>query len=819
VPKRANGKGINSMILLLVVLVGLWMLAYYRINLWAAISLLVIALVVSVGTVSGGFLSISLWLIFILAVVVLKLPVIRRRLISATVFKVMRKTIPPISQTEREALEAGSVWWDAELFSGNPDWNKLKNLPSPQLTDEECAFLDGPVEELCAMLDDWDVTHNRHDLSPDVWEFIKHNKFFSMIIPRKYGGLEFSVLAHSEVVMKVASRSITAGVTIMVPNSLGPGKLLLEYGTDEQKEYYMPRLASGQEVPCFALTGPEAGSDASSMPDQGIVCRQDFESEKDVLGIRLNWEKRYITLGPVATVLGLAFKLYDPDGLIGEKQDIGITVALIPTDTPGVSIGNRHFPLNSAFQNGPNRGENVFIPMDWVIGGCDQVGNGWRMLVECLAEGRGVSLPALSAGAGKVTSRFTGAYARVRKQFNVAIGQFEGIEEPLARIAGEAYVMDAARRVTAAALDQGDKPSVVSAIIKYELTERMRQSVNDAMDIHAGSGICLGPKNYIGRIYQVIPVSITVEGANILTRSLIIFGQGAVRCHPFIQTEMKALAMEDTAAGIELFDDALFGHIGFLLGNLARAAWLGLSNARFVDVPGDSETKQYYQQIARLSAGFALIADIALMTLGGALKRKERLSGRFADVLSNLYLCSAVLKHYQDQGFQNEDLPLLHWACRNTIHRAQQSLLAVFWNMPNKMLAYLVRALIFPNGKPYAPPDDGVIKNAASILLKDSASRDRLTHGIYINDLPDDPTGRIERAFYAVIKAESAESKVNQARRSGQLSVSRKSEMIDNALELQIIDAAEAKLLRAAEQATQEAISVDEFPAEYLSSE
>ncbi len=807
------------MILLLVVLVGLWMLAYYRINLWAAISLLVIALVVSVGTVSGGFLSISLWLIFILAVVVLKLPVIRRRLISATVFKVMRKTIPPISQTEREALEAGSVWWDAELFSGNPDWNKLKNLPSPQLTDEECAFLDGPVEELCAMLDDWDVTHNRHDLSPDVWEFIKHNKFFSMIIPRKYGGLEFSVLAHSEVVMKVASRSITAGVTIMVPNSLGPGKLLLEYGTDEQKEYYMPRLASGQEVPCFALTGPEAGSDASSMPDQGIVCRQDFESEKDVLGIRLNWEKRYITLGPVATVLGLAFKLYDPDGLIGEKQDIGITVALIPTDTPGVSIGNRHFPLNSAFQNGPNRGENVFIPMDWVIGGCDQVGNGWRMLVECLAEGRGVSLPALSAGAGKVTSRFTGAYARVRKQFNVAIGQFEGIEEPLARIAGEAYVMDAARRVTAAALDQGDKPSVVSAIIKYELTERMRQSVNDAMDIHAGSGICLGPKNYIGRIYQVIPVSITVEGANILTRSLIIFGQGAVRCHPFIQTEMKALAMEDTAAGIELFDDALFGHIGFLLGNLARAAWLGLSNARFVDVPGDSETKQYYQQIARLSAGFALIADIALMTLGGALKRKERLSGRFADVLSNLYLCSAVLKHYQDQGFQNEDLPLLHWACRNTIHRAQQSLLAVFWNMPNKMLAYLVRALIFPNGKPYAPPDDGVIKNAASILLKDSASRDRLTHGIYINDLPDDPTGRIERAFYAVIKAESAESKVNQARRSGQLSVSRKSEMIDNALELQIIDAAEAKLLRAAEQATQEAISVDEFPAEYLSSE
>ena len=516
--------------------------------------------------------------------------------------------------------------------------------------------------------------------------------------------------------MKVASRSITAGVTIMVPNSLGPAKLLLEYGTTQQKNHYLPRLASGEEVPCFALTGPEAGSDASSMPDTGIVCRGSFEDKTDVLGILLNWDKRYITLGPVATVIGLAFKLYDPDGLIGDREDIGITVALIPTNTPGISIGNRHFPLNSAFLNGPNRGKDVFIPLDWVIGGVDQVGKGWRMLVECLAEGRGVSLPALSAGAGKVASRFTGAYARVRKQFNIPIGQFEGIEAPLARIAGESYLMDAARQVTAAALDQGEKPSVISAIIKYELTERMRRVINDAMDIHAGSGICLGPTNYLGRIYQVAPVSITVEGANILTRSLIIFGQGAVRCHPYIQSELTAMAMEGRNEAVEMFDRALFGHICFLLGNLARAPWLALTNARFAKVPGDHNTKQYYRQIARLSAGFALISDVALLTLGGALKRKERLSGRFADVLSNLYLCSTVLKHFCNQGSPEEDLPLLHWACQNTIHRAQQSLLAVFWNLPNRILALGLRALIFPNGKPYAPPGDRAIQNAAGHL-------------------------------------------------------------------------------------------------------
>ncbi|MGH8547234.1 MAG: acyl-CoA dehydrogenase [Methylococcales bacterium] len=806
------------MIWFIVVLIGLWILAYHRVNSRAALGLIAAALLVYSFSGQGPAISGFLWAAFIAALLVLQVPRVRCRLVSGPVLGIMRKSMPAVSRTEREALEAGNVWWDAELFSGNPNWDRLQNLPAPALSDEERAFLDGPVEELCKMLDDWDITHNRFDLPPEVWEFIKKNKFFSMIIPKKYGGLEFSVYAHSEIVMKVASRSITAGVTIMVPNSLGPGKLLLDYGTEAQKDYYLPRLASGIEVPCFALTGPEAGSDASSLPDEGIVCRAKFRGKRNVLGIRLNWDKRYITLGPVATVIGLAFKLYDPDGLIGDRKEIGITVALIPRDTPGISIGNRHFPLNSAFQNGPNRGKDVFIPMDWVIGGQEQIGNGWRMLVECLAEGRGVSLPALSAGAGKTASRFTGAYARVRKQFNVPIGQFEGIEEPLARIAGEAYVMDAARKITAAALDQGEKPSVISAIIKYESTERMRSVVNDAMDIHAGSGICLGPKNYIGRIYQVAPVSITVEGANILTRSLIIFGQGAVRCHPYIQNEMEAIATEDPEQATKLFDEALFKHIGFLFGNIARATWLALSNARFAQVPGDKNTHSYYRQIARLSAGFAFIADIALITLGGALKRKERLSGRFADVLSNLYLCSAVLKHYQDQGSREEDLPLLNWACRNTIHRAQQSLLAVFWNLPNRALAVLVRSLIFPTGKPYAPPDDAVIQAAASVLLKNSETRDRLTQGIYLNSAENDPSGRIERAFQAVLAAEPVERKISDARRSGKLVFQRQSELIDKALASGFIDSDEADLARAAEQASRDAISVDEFSPESLTS-
>jgi acyl-CoA dehydrogenase len=757
-----------------------------------------------------------LWVVFDAIFIPLNFPAIRKRLISSAVFKVMKQMLPPMSQTEREALEAGNTWWDAELFSGNPNWNVLLDLPAAKLSAEEQSFLDGPVDTLCSMLDDWDITHNRFDLPVEVWDFIKQHTFCAKIIPKRYGGLEFGEYAHSEVVMKISSRSSTAAVTVMVPNSLGPAKLLLAYGTEQQKNYYLPRLATGQEIPAFALTGPHAGSDAGAMPDTGVVCYGTFEGNGKVLGIRLNWDKRYITLGPVATVLGLAFKLYDPEHLLGDQENIGITVALIPTNTPGVSIGRRHFPLDSAFQNGPNWGKDVFIPMDWIIGGAEQVGNGWKMLMQCLATGRAVSLPALSTGASKMVSRNSGAYARIRKQFNLPIGEFEGIEEPLARIAGQTYIIDAARKVTAAALDDGQKPSVISAIIKYELTERMRRVVNDGMDIQGGSGICLGPKNYLGRMYQVIPVSITVEGANILTRTMMIFGQGAVRCHPYIQREMEALGQTNHEQALQQFDQVLFEHVGSVLHNFAAGVCLGLTNARFIKVPGDQHTQGYFRQIARLSVGFALVSDFALLTLGGSLKRKERISGRFADVLSNLYLCSCVLKNFQDQGSPNDDLPLLHWACQQTLHRAQQSMLAIFHMLPTRGLAYVLRAALFPAGKPYAPPADKLTHQVAALLLKNSPIRDRLTHGIYINQKPDDVTGRIELAFLAVLAASPVEAKVNGAQKRKLLAKGPILDVLDAAINNGIITQNEAELIRVAEKARFSVISVDDFDAGQL---
>lgn len=801
---------------LLALLAAICILAYFRIALLlstAAIALLLVTFTLSSGVSLFGLV---MWGGFFIVAILLNNPQIRRQWVSQPIFGFMKNALPPMSQTEREALDAGTVWWDAELFSGKLEWKVLLDLPASRLSAEEQAFIDGPVEQLCAMLDDWDITHNLLDLPADVWAFIKQHKFFGMIIPKEYGGLDFSHFAHSEVVMKLASRSSTAAVSVMVPNSLGPAKLLLAYGTDEQKNRYLPKLATGEEIPCFALTGPHAGSDAGAMPDTGIVCRETYASKRDVLGIRLNWEKRYITLGPIATVLGLAFKLYDPDHLIGDRESIGITVALIPTKTPGVQIGNRHFALNSPFQNGPNRGKDVFIPMDWVIGGATQVGNGWKMLMQCLSSGRGISLPALSTAAGKFTCRNTGAYARIRKQFNVAIGEFEGVEEPLARMAGETYIMDAARNVTLAALDAGQHPSVISAIIKYELTERMRRVVNDGMDIQGGSGICLGPRNYLGRLYQGVPVSITVEGANILTRTMMIFGQGAVRCHPYIQKEMEALQLQDPKLALEQFDEVLFQHIGFVIHNFAANFWLGLTGARFVSVPGDKDTQQYYRQIARLSLAFTLVADFALLTLAGALKRKERISGRFADVLSNLYLCSAVLKHYNDQGCQQDDLPLLHWACQHTMYRAQQSLLAIFYKLPLQPVVWLIRAMSFPFGKPYAPPSDRLIHQTAKLLLNDSPMRDRLTHGIYVDKRANDATGRIEVAFLAVLEAAPVEAKLHSAQKQKQLAKGNVAYVVNDAVAKGIITQDEARLIEKAEQARFAAISVDEFTPEEL---
>jgi acyl-CoA dehydrogenase len=725
--------------------------------------------------------------------------------------RLMKQQLPPISPTEQDALDSGNVWWDSELFSGKPDWCRLHALSISKLRPDEQAFLDGPVEELCRRLDDWHITHELYDLPPDIWDFIKQNRFLGMIIPKEYGGLGFSALAHSQVVMKISSRSATAAVTVMVPNSLGPGELLMKYGTQAQKDYYLPRLADGRELPCFALTGPEAGSDASSIPDSGVVCRQDLNGEKNVLGIRLNWDKRYITLAPVATLLGLAFQLYDPERLLSDKETLGITVALIPTNHKGVEIGTRHFPLDIPFQNGPTYGRDVFIPMDWLIGGQAQAGKGWRMLVECLSEGRGISLPALSTGAAKVAARYTGAYARVRQQFGMPIGHFEGVEEPLARILGNAYLMDAGRILTATAIDQGQRPAVITALLKYQLTERMRRLINDAMDISGGAGICMGPSNYLARAYQSIPIGITVEGANILTRSLIVFGQGAMRCHPWLLQEIKAAQAEDVAA----FDTAFMGHVKHIFSNLGRSAWYGLSNAKLV-AHGSPLTRDYYRHLSRLSSQFALLADYAVLALGGNLKRRERLSGRMADILANLYLCSAVLKHFEEQGEPEADVPLMAYACKLTIHRAQQAMLAAFHNLPYPWLAKTLRTLMFPYGKPFSPPDDALIHQVARLALEPSATRDRLTVGIFITNDPADRMGRIEDALHKTLAAAELEKSLNQWMKAGKLAAHTVAEAIVEAGEKGLLDKFSVEKLLAARRATENAVRVDDFPADYF---
>lgn len=790
-------------------------LLFLRASLWSWTACTMLILGLGTYGTENPWLFALLWLPFLPLACVLHLTPLRRRLISAAVLKQFRAVLPKMSATEKEALEAGSVGWDGELFSGRPQWEKLLAYPAPQLTPEEQEFLDGPVETLCRMVNDWKITQEMHDLPVEVWDYLKHNGFFSLIIPKRYGGLDFSALAHSSVVMKIASRSISAAVTTMVPNSLGPAKLLLHYGTEAQKDHYLPRLASGEEVPCFALTSPEAGSDAAAMTDNGVVCRGEFRGECDVLGVRLNWEKRYITLGPVATVLGLAFKLYDPEHLLGDKVELGITLALIPTDTQGVTIGNRHFPLSQAFQNGPNSGKDVFIPLDWIIGGVARAGQGWRMLMECLADGRAISLPALSAGAGKLVCRATGAYARVRRQFHQPIGRFEGVEEALARIAGLTYQMDAARLLTTTALDQGEKPAVISAIVKYHLTERMRRVVNDAMDIQGGSGICLGPRNILGRVYQAVPISITVEGANILTRSLIIFGQGAMRCHPFVLQETHAAADPDSTRGLRAFDRALFGHIGFTLSNAVRSLLLGLSNGRLAAAPLQGPVRSYLQQASRLSAAFALAADFAMMVMGGALKRRERLSARFADVLSNLYLLSAAVKRFHEQGQPAADTILLHWACQDALHGMQQGLDEILRNFPNRPLALVLRALIFPLGRHFRKPDDKLDHQIASLLLAPGETRDRLSAGIYLPTDSNEPLARLDDALLKVIAAEAIELKLRRAHLRVANSTHEVDKMLDQAVQAGIITLQEAAQLLSAAAARKDAMQVDDFPPDH----
>lgn len=797
---------------LAIFVLSLLLLAYYRIPL--LISIAIVAGLTFAFTELRHFYEIPAWFRWSYGIVTVTLggfsiKSLRRLLISNRLFGVFRRVMPKMSSTEREALEAGTVWWEAELFSGKPRWRRLLRQPAPALSESEQEFLNGPVEDLCLMLDDWEISDKLKDLPQPVWTFIREKRFFSMIIPEEYGGLGFSSQANSAVVMKIASRNVTAAVTIMVPNSLGPGELLLHYGTDDQRKYYLPRLASGEEIPCFALTSPLAGSDAGAMQDKGIVCKQVFEG-KEVLGLKLNWDKRYITLAPVATLLGLAFRAMDPDGLLGDKEDLGITCALIPANTDGIEIGNRHFPVGAVFMNGPTRGKDVFIPMNWIIGGQERIGQGWRMLMQSLAAGRAISLPSMGVAGGKMASLLTGAYSRIRTQFDVPIGYFGGVEEPLSRIGGRTYQMDAARLLTLIALDQGEKPGVLSAINKYQLTEGNRQCIIDAMDVHGGKGIIEGPNNYLARAYKALPIAITVEGANILTRSLIIFGQGAIRAHPCLLDEMNAVTGMASSKARRDFDNALFTHVGFSISNMVRSLLLGLTASRMTPAPLRGPHAHYFRKLSRLSSAFAFLADSVLVLLGGKFKFKEKLSGRLADALIHLYMASAMLKRFEDDGRPEQDLPLLEWGMEDSLQRIQQALHGVILNFPVPLLGGLARLMVFPFGLPHPGPSDKTVKAVAGILLSENESRDRLTEGVFISDR-DDATGRVSKAFHLVLEAAPAERAIKNALKES-VNFENYEGLVKRATESGVITEEQATMVRLAQQASEAVIAVDDFP-------
>ncbi len=758
--------------------------------------------------------SVTIFVIFLAIIIPLYATDWRQKFFTKRVLRFYRKSMPTMSSTEREALSAGTIAWEGDLFCGDPNWNKLLNFPKPELTFEEEEFLKGPVETLCAAIDDWDITHNRVDLSPEMWQFLKDQGFFGLQIRKQYGGKAFSAYAQSQVLTKVYGRSAAVGTSIAVPNSLGPGELLQHYGTEEQKNYYLPRLARGEEVPCFALTGLEAGSDAGAMTDKGYVTWGEHNGQK-VLGIRLNWNKRYITLAPIATVIGLAFKLYDPEHLLGGQKNLGITCALIPRDTPGVVIGRRHLPCDIAFQNGPTQGHDVFIPLDYIIGGPAMIGQGWRMLMECLAAGRAISLPASAIAGAKVAAYAGGAYARVRRQFKVPIGRFEGIEEVLARIVGLTYIMDATRTFTAGMINLGEKPALASAITKYHVTEMGRVVGNDAMDMHGGKGIMLGPQNYLGRSYQAIPIAITVEGANILTRNMIIFGQGAMRCHPYVFAEFEAAQLEDEEKSLQAFDKALMGHMRYFLTNFVRTFVLGLTGGWLIRF-SKGKKKRYFQQASRFSAAFAMISDISMMVLGGSLKRRENISARLGDILSYLYMLSAVLKHYFDQGENKDDLPVVRWASLYCLYQIQQRFDDLLKNFPNRWLGYLLRFIIFPWGMHFSLPNDKLSQKVAHLFLEPTATRFRLSEGAFLTDVPGNMCAVLEDALIKVIAAEEVEKVVKQAVNDGLIKNDSLPEQMKQAFEKKLISAGDLEIFYAAQEARLKVIAVDDFAPEEL---
>ena len=772
----------------------------------------VVALVLSMNWL-GGFAELLLLVAFLGIAALFNVAPLRKLLVTGPLFCFYKSSMPEISQTEQEALEAGTTWWDAQLFTGMPKWKELLDFPQVSISEEEQAFLDGPVEEFCAVLNDYEIDNRTKDLPREAWNLIREHGFFGMVIPKEYGGKGFSQYGHAAVIMKIATRSISAALTVMIPNSVGPGKLLLKYGTDAQKNDYLPRLASADEMPCFALTAPEAGSDAGALPDTGVVCKGEHDG-KEVLGIRLNFDKRYITLGPIATVLGVAFKLRDPDGLLGGEDNLGITLALVPADSPGVEKGARHDPMHMAFMNGPVRGKDVFVPMEWVIGGQDMIGKGWRMLMESLTDGRAISLPALSTASAKMSARLAGSYSQVRRQFKMPIGAFEGIEEALGRIGGNLYVMDAARLLTLSALDQGHKPSVISAIMKYNMTERARQVVNDAVEIHGGAGVCLGPANPLGQLYQFPAVGVTVEGHNILTRNLMTFGQGAIRCHPYLLEELQAAQAEDQQAGFMQFDSAMISHVGFGISNAVRSLLLGLTGGRLAGVSDDHrDVRKYLRKLTRMTAAFAIATDVLLLTFRGEIKRKERISARMADVISQLYLASAAIKHFKDEGEQDADLPMLRWALDDALYTMQQSLDIMLKNLPNRIVSAGLRLLLFPLGRRFAPARDDLDHAVARILQTPGDARDRLTAGMYFpaSDNGYERVAMLDDAMAALQAVAGIEKKMRKGMKAGLVSGRTFAEQLESAVSSAVLTREEADQLGHANDLRSRAIQVDDF--------
>lgn len=799
-----------SFCILLAMVLGV---AYFRAP--KLLSALLVGLTLLLLTLWGQlnfFFVLFCWLIYVFIIAFIFIKPLRQRYLIQPLIKKLSKQMPPISNTEREAIEAGDVWWEKDLFSGRPRWKKLLAFPKPMLTADEQSFLNNQVETLCSMVNDWEIVNNAHDLPTEVWDYLKKERFFGMVIPKEYGGLGFSALAHSTIVVKLASRSISVAVNTMVPNSLGPGELLTHYGTPSQKKYYLPRLARGEEIPCFALTGPLAGSDAASLTDFGIVCYGEHEGQ-NVLGVRLTWDKRYITLAPVATVLGIAFRLYDPDHLLGDTEDIGITLCLVPTSHPGVEIGNRHLPLYLAFMNGPTRGENVFIPLDWIIGGIEMAGHGWRMLMECLSIGRSISLPALSTACGKMAYRLTGGYARVRKQFNVPIAQFEGIEEALGNIAGLTYILEANRLMTAGAVDLKLSPAIASAIAKYHMTEMSRTVIAHAMDIHAGHGIQVGPRNLLSNAHISIPISITVEGANILTRNLIIFGQGAIRCHPYVLKEVNLLSEPPTRDRTAQLDRLLISHIGYVISNVVRSFWQGLTGGYLIMTPKNGNTGRLYRQLTRMSSALALLADMTMLFLGGNLKRKERISARLGDMLSYLYLASAVLKYFNDERQPDSDLDYVRWSVEHCLHQIQIACDELLDNYPKRWIGKVLHFIIFPWGyNAYPKPRDILHHRMIKDMVEPSPLRDRLTSYCYLSQEASDPLHRIDKALSKIQALDPLWKKFQNAIRSGTVpSFGSLRERLTAAVNAAILTEDEMQLLYEFDSLYQDVIRVNEF--------